>query len=351
MLCVLNKFNPASYLFPNCYRGYPETFRNTLRTILILFFIFLSQITFSQMQKFGIVIHGGAGTILKSSITPEKETEYISKLNEALNAGYKILEGGGKSLDAVEATIRIMEDSPLFNAGKGAVFTSKGTNELDAAVMDGNTLGAGAVAGLMHIKNPISLARLVMEKSPHVMMIANGAEEFAKENGIELVDQKYFFTQERWDALQRAKQAEEKLKEKHGTVGAVALDKFGNLAAGTSTGGKTNKKYGRVGDSPIIGAGTYANNNTCAISATGDGEYFIRLGIARDISDLMAYKNLSLSDAANEVIMNKLTQIGGTGGVIGIDKNGNIAMPFNTEGMFRGNYLSGEKPVVKIYKE
>lgn len=328
-------------------------FKRALPSFVFLALLFFLNLTCNSQsnQKFGIIIHGGAGTILKSSMTREKEAEYIAKLNEALETGYKILENGGKSLDAVEAAIKIMEDSPLFNAGKGAVFTAKGTNELDAAVMDGKTLGAGSVAGLMHIKNPISLARLVMEKSPHVMMISDGAEEFAKENGIELVDQKYFFKQERWDALQRAKREEVKQKEKHGTVGACALDKFGNLAAGTSTGGMTNKKYGRVGDAPIIGAGTYANNNTCAISATGHGEYFIRLGVARDISDLMAYKQLSLSEASEEVIMKKLTALGGTGGIIAIDKNGNIAMPFNTEGMYRGFHISGEKPTVKIYKE
>ena len=334
MLCVPKKYNFLTSIF--------------------LFLIFLSQINLSQTtQKFGLVIHGGAGTILKSSMTPEKEAEYTSKLNEALNTGYKILESDGKSLDAVEAVIRIMEDSPLFNAGKGAVLTEKGVAELDASIMDGKTLMAGAVAGIKHIKNPISLARIVMEKSPHVMLIGEGAEEFAKENNVEIVDGSYFITPNRWQQYQRIKEEQDKKakEKKHGTVGCVALDKNGNLAAGTSTGGMMMKKFGRVGDSPIIGAGTYANNQTCAISGTGYGEYFIRLSVARDISDLMAYKNLSLSDAANEVIMKKLPQLGGDGGIIAIDKNGNIAMPFNTEGMYRGFYLSGEKPVVKIYKE
>ena len=322
--------------------------------IYFLFILFLvSQTNFSQTNKFGLVIHGGAGTILKSNMTTEKEAEYTTKLNEALLTGYKILENGGSSLDAVVAVINIMEDSPLFNSGKGAVLTEKGVAELDASIMDGKTLKAGAVAGIKHIKNPITLARLVMDKSPHVMMIGEGAEEFAKENNIEMVDNDYFITPNRLQQYQRMKEAQDKKvkEEKHGTVGCVALDKNGNLAAGTSTGGMMMKKFGRVGDSPIIGAGTYANNNTCAVSGTGYGEYFIRLNIARDISDLMDYKNLSLSEAANEVIMKKLPQLGGDGGIIAIDKNGNIAMPFNTEGMYRGYYLCGEKPVIKIYKE
>jgi len=263
------------------------------------------------------------------------------------------LESGGASLDAVVAVINIMEDSPLFNAGKGAVLTEKGVAELDASIMDGKTLKAGAVAGIKHVKNPITLARLVMDKSPHVMMMGDGAEEFAKENNMEMVDNNYFITPNRWRQYQKMKEAQEKKskEEKHGTVGCVALDKNGNLAAGTSTGGMMMKKFGRVGDSPIIGAGTFADNNTCAVSGTGYGEYFIRLGIARDISDLMAYKNLTLNDAANEVIMKKLPLLGGDGGIIALDKNGNIAMPFNTEGMYRGYLMNGEKPVIKIYKE
>ena len=332
-MCVTKRFNLAKFLF--------------------IFLICLTQTTISQPQKFGIVIHGGAGTILKSSMTPEREAEYTNKLKEVLEAGYKILNKGGTALDAVNAAINIMEDSPLFNAGKGAVLTEKGVAELDASIMDGKNLMAGAVAGVRHIKNPINLARLVMEKSPHVMMVGDGAEEFGKENNIEMVDNSYFITKERWKQYQKMiRQGEEKKKAgKHGTVGAVALDKSGNLAAGTSTGGMPMKKFGRVGDAPIIGAGTYANNNTCAISATGHGEYFIRLGVARDISSLMEYKNYSLTDAANEVIMTKLGKLGGTGGVIAIDKNGNIAMPFNTEGMYRGYYLNNGQPVVKMYSE
>ncbi|MFI5252725.1 MAG: isoaspartyl peptidase/L-asparaginase family protein [Bacteroidota bacterium] len=305
-----------------------------------------------------IVIHGGAGTILKNNMTPEREKEYIDKITEVLLAGDSVLQHGGSSLDAVETTIRMMEDSPLFNAGKGAVFTHDGTNELDASIMDGDSLKAGAVASVKHIKNPISLARMVMEKSPHVMMVGDGAEKFATENGMQLVDQKYFYTKRRWDELQKTLNSKDTSKpytdtteRKHGTVGCVALDKDGNLAAGTSTGGMTNKMYGRVGDSPIIGAGTYANNKTCAVSSTGWGEYFIRSVVAYDISALMEYKGLSVSDAANTVIMDKLTKAGGTGGVIALDRNGNIAMPFNTAGMYRAYIDENGKPVVKIYKD
>lgn len=324
----------------------------TILKFVLILMIFLSQITFSQSQKFGIVIHGGAGVILKARMTPEKEVEYTNKLKEALEAGYKVLDNGGIALDAVNAAINIMEDSPLFNAGKGAVLTEKGEAELDASIMDGKNLMAGAVAGVRHVKNPINLARLVMEKSPHVMMIGDGAEEFGKENNIEMVENSYFITKERWESYQKMLKREEERKktEKHGTVGAAALDKNGNLAAGTSTGGMMMKKFGRVGDAPIIGAGTYANNNTCAISATGHGEYFIRLGVAKDISALMEYKNYSLADAAEEVVINKLGKLGGDGGIIAIDKNGNIAMPFNTEGMYRGYYLNTSQPAVMMYK-
>lgn len=315
-----------------------------MKTILIILFFGLT--SFSQNAKYGIVIHGGAGVI--KNLPTEKENEYISKLTEALRNGYKILEEGGTALDAVTAAINILEDSPLFNAGKGAVLTENGIAELDASIMDGNNLMAGAVAGVHHIKNPINLARLVMEKSPHVMMIGNGAEEFGKQFNIEMVDSSYFITKERWNQYLKMKESLDK-NENHGTVGAVALDKNGNLAAGTSTGGMMMKKFGRVGDSPIIGAGTYADNNTCAVSSTGHGEYFIRLCVAKEISSLMEYKNLSLTEAANEIIMNKLSKLGGTGGVIAIDKNGNVAMPFNTEGMFRGYYLNDGGPIVKIY--
>lgn len=315
-------------------------------------------------KKIGFVIHGGAGTIEKSSMTPEREKAYRDALTQALNAGHETLRRGGAALDAVVAAIRIMEDSPLFNAGRGAVFTSAGTNELDSSIMDGGTLKAGAVASLKHIKNPIALARLVMDKSPHVLLIADGAEAFAREQGVEMVDQKYFYTEERWRSLQKIKEREKSKqtgiatpapspivaeRDRFGTVGAVALDANGNLAAGTSTGGMTNKRAGRVGDSPIIGAGTYADNRTCAVSATGDGEYFIRLSVARDIAALMEYKGMSVDDAARTVI-EKVGKLGGGGGVIALDRAGNFSLPFNTSGMYRG-YIDREgRPVTEIYK-
>lgn len=330
----------------------------------------MKQLHGPQNPRLGFIIHGGAGVIRRGSLSPEREKEYRAKLEEALLAGYKALQEGKSSLDAVEIAIRIMEDSPLFNAGKGAVFTADGKNELDASIMDGKTLAAGAVAGLRHVKNPITLARAVMENSPHVMMIGDGAEKFAKEQKIELVEEKYFWTQERWDSLQRIlKQEKEKaapaavnkpglaVKEselpynRFGTVGAVALDKNGDLAAGTSTGGMTNKKFGRVGDAPIIGAGTYANNESCAVSATGHGEYFIRLGVARDICALMEYQIKPIQQAADTVIKHKLQKLGGDGGIIALDKVGNIGISFNSEGMYRAYINSEGKPVVEIYKD
>ncbi|HEV7701444.1 MAG TPA: isoaspartyl peptidase/L-asparaginase [Pyrinomonadaceae bacterium] len=326
----------------------------------------IKQLQSPQKPRLGFMIHGGAGVIKRGSLTPEKEKEYRDKLTEVLRAGYKALQDGKSSLDAVEIAIRMMEDSPLFNAGKGAVFTHDGKNELDSSIMDGRTLAAGAVAGLHHVKNPITLARAVMEKSPHVMMAGEGAEQFAKEKGIDLVDEKYFWTQERWDQLQKvlneAKPADppKKVSEltdsardlpqnRFGTVGAVALDKDGNLAAGTSTGGMTNKQYGRVGDAPIIGAGTFANNNTCAVSATGWGEYFIRLGVARDISAQMEYRALPVQSAA-DVVLDKVKKLGGDGGVIVMDKFGNMGISFNSEGMYRAYIGPDGKPVVEIYK-
>jgi beta-aspartyl-peptidase (threonine type) len=328
----------------------------------------IKQLQGPQNPRLGFVIHGGAGVIKKGSLTPEQEKEYRAKLEEAVIAGYKALQAGKTSVEAVEVAIRILEDSPLFNAGKGAVFNADGKNELDASIMDGKTLVAGAVAGLHHVKNPISLARAVMERSPHVMMIGDGAEQFAKEQKIELVDEKYFFTQRRWDELQEIKKQEQQKQQQQqikpsvslngysekparvfGTVGAVALDKFGNIAAGTSTGGMTNKKYGRVGDSPIIGAGTFANNNTCGVSATGWGEYFIRLGVARDISSLMEYRAMPIQQAA-DMVMKKVQALGGDGGVIAMDRFGNIGISFNSEGMYRAYINSEGKPVVEIYK-
>jgi L-asparaginase / beta-aspartyl-peptidase len=314
-----------------------------------------------ETKKIGLAIHGGAGTIERSSMTPDREREYRNGLERSLAAGYEVLKRGGSSLDATEAAVRVLEDDPHFNAGKGSVFASAGTNEMDAAIMDGKTLAAGAVASLKHTKNPISLARLVMEKSGHVMLDSEGAEAFAKENGMELVDQKYFFTQERWDALQKMKAAEKARasgagkkfvitdQDRHGTVGAVALDQNGNLAAATSTGGTTNKRPGRVGDSPIIGAGTYANNATCAVSATGDGEYFIRATVGRDVSALMEYRGLSLKEAS-QVALDKVAKLGGAGGLIAIDAQGEVALPFDTAGMYRGYVDPNGKFVVEIYR-
>jgi len=316
-----------------------------------------------------LVIHGGAGTILKKNMSPEKEKAYTEGLKAALEKGYSILKRGGSSLDAVEAAVREMEDNPLFNAGKGAVFTNEGKNELDAAIMNGQNLAAGAVAGVTTIRNPITAARAVMEKSPHVMMAGRGAEQFAKLQGLVIVDPSYFYTEERWNGLQRVKKEDstkteldhgskpkaslkqpENKDSKYGTVGAVALDVHGNLAAATSTGGMTNKKYGRIGDSPIIGAGNYANNATCAISGTGWGEFFIRLVMAKTVSDMMEFGNWSLEKATNEMIMKRLPALGGDGGLIAVDKAGNISMPFNTEGMYRGSVDRDGNITIKIYK-
>jgi beta-aspartyl-peptidase (threonine type) len=313
--------------------------------------------TVNTTPPFALAVHGGAGTIDRGSMTLGKEKEYRRGLEESLKAGAAILKDGGASLDAVEACVRILEDNPLFNAGRGSVFTSAGTNEMDAAIMDGKTLKAGSVVSLKHIRNPISLARLVMEKSPHVMLSGEGAEAFARGNGIQLVDPKYFFTPERWDALQREKKAPSKNggksavsdQDDHGTVGAVALDRHGNLAAATSTGGTTDKLPGRVGDSPIIGAGTYANNAACAVSATGDGEYFIRATVAHEVSALIENKGISVRDAA-EAALAKVAQLGGTGGMIAMDGNGNVAMPFNTSGMYRGMMNRDGTFQIDIYK-
>lgn len=325
-----------------------------------------------QAQKaapsYVLVIHGGAGTILKKNMSPEKEAAYKASLKKALEKGYGVLQSGGSSLDAVEATVRVLEDDSLFNAGKGAVFTHEGRNELDAAIMNGKTQAAGAVAGVTTVRNPISAARAVMEKSEHVMMVGPGAEKFAKEAGLEIVDPSYFRTEARWKGLQEALK-EDSLKaaksnaytkpgklgifnrdNKFGTVGAVALDKQGNLAAATSTGGMTNKKYGRIGDSPIIGAGTYASNKTVAVSCTGWGEFYIRNVVAYDLSALIEYKGLSVQDAGKTVIK-KVGDMGGDGGLIALDKNGHMAMPFNTEGMYRGAVTKDGKIEIYIYKD
>jgi beta-aspartyl-peptidase (threonine type) len=315
----------------------------------------------SEPGDVAIVIHGGAGTIRRGDLTPELEAAYRSALDQALSAGHVVLRNGGSSLDAVVAAVRVMEDSPLFNAGKGAVFTSEGTNELDAAIMDGKNLMAGAVAGVKRVRSPITLARAVMEESPHVMMAGDGADAFAIEQGLELVDPSYFYTERRWEALQRAKAAEtgpevtalsrDPDDRKFGTVGAVALDSEGNLAAATSTGGMTNKKFGRIGDAPIIGAGTYANNQSCAVSATGHGEFFIRAAVAYDICARVKYRGISLQEAADEVVMKELVEMGGEGGIIALDREGNIAMPFNSEGMYRGSIDKAGTMTIQIYRD
>jgi len=319
--------------------------------IIALLLIQTIQITQGQQVKYALAIHGGAGTIDRKEMSADQEKEYTNVLNKALEVGDSVLANGGTCLDAIEKAIKIMEDSPLFNAGKGAVFTHEGLVELDDSIMEGNGLKAGAIAGVRDIKNPISVARKVMEKSEHVMLTGSGASQFAKEQGYESVENSYFYTEKRYKSLQELikKEREVSVNDKHGTVGCVALDIYGNIAAGTSTGGMNNKKYVRLGDSPIIGAGTYANNQTRACSWTCHGEYYIRLGFSRDISALMEYKNPSITEACKEEI-NKLTRLGGTGGVIGIDKNGNIAMEFNTSGMYRGFIKSNGKREVAIFK-
>lgn len=310
---------------------------------------------------FALAIHGGAGVIAKKEMTPATEAAYRAKLAEALRAGHAVLAAHGTSTDAVIAAIKILEDSPLFNAGKGAALNHDGVAELDAAIMDGATRKAGAVAAVKRIQNPIEVARLVMNKTPHVLLISDGAEAFTRQQGVKMMPPEYFITEDRRKQLEAIKR-EEKAKPQSsldpaaralgiGTVGAVALDKHGNLAAGTSTGGLANKMPGRIGDSPLIGAGTFANNATCAVSATGQGEFFIRWVVAHDISALMEYKKLSLADAADAVVMKKLVESGGEGGVIALDRHGNIAMPYNTEGMYRGTIRQDGQPQVLIYEK
>lgn len=312
------------------------------------------------MNKYSIAIHGGAGTILQSSMTPEKELAYKKALEDAIIAGETILKNKGTSFDAVEAAIISLENNPLFNAGRGAVFTHDSKHELDASIMRGDDLNAGAVAGVSNIKNPISLARAVMEKSEHVILTGVGAMEFAKKVHAPMEKDDYFFVQLRYDQLQEALKSDTMIldhtvnikgdEKKFGTVGAVALDVHGNLAAGTSTGGMTNKKFGRIGDSPIPGAGTYANNKTCAISCTGHGEFFIRSVVAYDISCLMEYKGCTLKEACDIVVMDKLVKIGAEGGLIALDRMGNIELPFNSEGMYRAKKSSDSEIYIGIYK-
>ena len=347
-----------------------------MRSLLCCLFVFLPVACMSAAptpstanHPIAIVIHGGAGTLTRKDMTPQMELQYRAVLKQALDAGYAVLQQGGKSLDAVQTAIRVMEDSPLFNAGKGSVFTHNGKNEMDAAIMDGSSLKAGAVAAVEHIKNPIDLARLVMDRTPHVLLVGSGAEEFAQSQGLTLMPASYFYTQHRWDELQKALEEEKRkggtprVSSQHGypgtsargfgTVGAVALDNRGQLAAGTSTGGLTNKYYGRVGDSPIIGAGTYANSLSCGVSGTGTGEFFMRLDLAKSISDLMLLKGMGVTAAADQLVMHDLVALGGsdTGGAIAMDKDGHIAMPFNTEGMYRGYIDTTGKEVVEIYKD
>jgi len=328
-----------------------------------------------QKPEYALVIHGGAGTITPDKLTPELEAEISTDLMAALAAGEKVLKDGGEALDAVTAAIQVMENSPHFNAGRGAVFTAEGKNEMDSSIMDGRTLDAGAVSGVRNIKNPILLARAVMEKSPHVMMMGHGAEAFAASQGIETAEDAYFHTDYRWGQYQDAKarkmgpmldhdgkapdgaektsSADDGLNGdyKFGTVGAVAMDRNDNLAAGTSTGGMTYKMHGRVGDSPIIGAGTYANNESCAVSATGHGEFFIRATVARNICALMEYADLSLQEATDRVVMDQRVTMGGDGGIIAVDKDGNMSMTFNTSGMFRGNVSSRHEASTGIYRD
>ncbi len=309
------------------------------------------------MSKYAIAIHGGAGTILKSKMTAEKEEEYKTALSEALMIGENILKDKGTAIDAVEAAVRSLEDCHLFNAGKGSVFNSKGGHEMDASIMEGKMKNAGAVATVTGVKNPITLARKVMEKSDHVFLVGEGVEEFARLHNLEFVDNDYFYDEFRFNQWQEIKDSDsfqldhsdEKKEQKFGTVGAVALDMEGNLAAATSTGGMTNKKFGRIGDSSIIGAGTYANNDTCAISCTGSGEFFIRNVVAYDVSCLMEFKGMSLADASDEVINKRLLEINGDGGLIAVDANGNVALPFNTEGMYRAYAKSNGESAVEIY--
>jgi beta-aspartyl-peptidase (threonine type) len=322
----------------------------------------------SNKKRPVIAIHGGAGAITRAAMSVEKEQLYLAELERIVSSGQAILATGGSALDAVTEAVRLLEECPLFNAGKGAVFTHQGTHELDACIMDGRTLDAGAICGVSHIRNPILTARKVLENSPHVLFTGGGAEDFARAKGQEMVEPEYFFTQERYDQLQRAIAADTGVmldhdgaslkasgdpidpERKFGTVGAVAIDEAGNLAAATSTGGMTNKQAGRVGDSPIIGAGCYASNNTVAISSTGTGEVFMRTVAAYDVAALMEYAGLTLAEATHKVVQEKLLPLGGSGGMIAVDKFGNVELPFNSEGMYRGFARVGEVPVVSIYR-
>lgn len=326
--------------------------KNLAAGLIAVFAVACSATQPAPGERYVLVIHGGAGTIRKADMTPEREQAYRETLEEALRTGHKLLQAGNSSLDAVEATIHVLEDSPLFNAGKGAVFTHEGRNELDASIMDGQSGKAGAVAGVRTIRNPISAARAVMEKTEHVMLSGVGADQFAAESGLEIVDPSYFYTPERWQSLQEVLK-QDSLKttgndSKFGTVGCVALDQQGHLAAGTSTGGMTNKRYGRIGDSPIIGAGTYANKEV-GVSCTGWGEFYIRHVVAHDVAALMGYKGLGVTEATEAVIA-KVGEAGGDGGIIALDRNGQMSMSFNTEGMYRGAITESGEIVIGIYQ-
>lgn len=326
--------------------------KNLAAGLIAVFAVACSATQPAPGERYVLVIHGGAGTIRKADMTPEREQAYRETLEEALRTGHKLLQAGSSSLDAVEATIHVLEDSPLFNAGKGAVFTHEGRNELDASIMDGQSGKAGAVAGVQTIRNPISAARAVMEKTEHVMLSGAGADQFAAESGLEIVDPSYFYTPERWQSLQEVLK-QDSLKttgndSKFGTVGCVALDQQGHLAAGTSTGGMTNKRYGRIGDSPIIGAGTYANKEV-GVSCTGWGEFYIRHVVAHDVAALMGYIGLGVTEATEAVIA-KVGEAGGDGGIIALDRNGRMSMSFNTEGMYRGAITESGEIVIGIYQ-
>ena len=336
--------------------------KHILSLLVLLFVVGCTAVKDNREPTFGIVIHGGAGTILKENMSAEMEQAYREKLAEAVATGHAILKAGGTSQDAVEQTIHVMENSPLFNSGKGAVLTAGESIALDASFMDGKTLDAGAIAGVKHIKNPISAAIKVMNNSPHVMLAGAGADQFAAEQGLDTVPESYFITERRFDALKRVqeKEANKNLSfnaveeqyfknQRIGTVGCVALDLQGNLAAGTSTGGMTNKKWDRIGDAPIIGAGTYANNASCGVSATGWGEFFIRSVVAHDIAALVEYKNLSIQEAS-KIVLQKVEDLGGDGGVVVLDSRGNVAMEFNTPGMYRAHMNASGELNVKIYK-
>ena len=338
--------------------------------LLLFFYIFISfgchnqyfssteksKKTLSKKYEYAIAIHGGAGTILKKNMSSEREKQYIDAMTQALDIGEQMLKKGEEGIDVIEAVIIYLENNELFNAGKGSVFTHEGKNELDASIMEGKNMNAGAIGGVTNLKNPISAARAVMEQSAHVMLVGKGAEKFAEDIGQEVVDPKYFYTERRFKSLEKVKAKEnatgaifdENPDYKYGTVGCAVLDKNGNLAAGTSTGGMTNKRWNRIGDAPIIGAGTYANNQTCAVSSTGHGEYFIRFAVAHDISARMEYLNESLEEAANHVVNNKLVEKGGSGGIISVDKYGNVALPHNSPGMYRA-WATPESRGVRIY--